>query len=265
MLYNDLESQVNIGSGTVRYIAFGTGQRPLILIPGLSLRSIHGSALPLAWSYRRFAKLWRVYVFDKTEPVLPGCTVADLAEDTAAAMDALGLAGADVVGVSMGGMIAQELAIRHPALVRKLVLGVTLSRPNETVRTAIGDWITMARTGDSNAIVRDFTERLYSQRYVRRYRLLLPLLAKLQKLDAPERFITLAGACLSCNTYDRLDQIRCPTLVLGGSKDAIATAEASRELAEKLGCGIHIYEDLGHASYEEASDFNDRIITFLNK
>ena len=263
MLYHARESQVDVGNRVVRYIVFGTGQQPMVMIPGLSLRSIHGAALPLAWSYRRFAKQWRVYCFDKTDPVFPGCSVADLAEDTATAMQALGVENADVMGVSMGGMIAQELALRHPALVNKLVLGVTLSRPNDTVRAAVDDWIKLARAGDTGAIVRDFTQRLYSERYIRRYRLLLPLLAKIQRLDAPERFITLAEACLTCNTYDRLDQIQCPTLVLGGEQDKITTAAAARELAERLGCQSHIYAGLGHAAYEEAPDFNQRIMDFF--
>ena len=265
MRYNARESQIDLGAGTVRCISFGTGDRTMVMIPGLSLRSIHGSAVPLAWSYRCFAKQWRVWVLDKTDPVSPGCTVADLAEDAAQAMRALGISHADVVGVSMGGMIAQELAIRHPELVGRLALAVTLSRPNDAVRAAVSDWVEMARSGDTGAIVRDFAERLYSERYVKRYRLLLPLLAKIQKLDAPDRFITLAKACLTCNTYDALSGIQCPTLVLGGARDRITTGEASRELAEKLGCEIHIYEDLGHAAYEEAPDFNRRIADFLLK
>ena len=50
---------------------------------------------------------------------------------------------------------------------------------------------------------------------------------------------------------------------MGGKKDKVVTGEASVEIAEKLGCEIHMYDDLGHASYEEAKDFNKRVYDFL--
>lgn len=71
--------------------------------------------------------------------------------------------------------------------------------------------------------------------------------------------------CLTCNTYERLTELKCPVLVLGGREDKIVTGEASEEMAEKLGCEIHMYEALGHAAYEEAADFNTRIMEFLKK
>jgi pimeloyl-ACP methyl ester carboxylesterase len=54
-------------------------------------------------------------------------------------------------------------------------------------------------------------------------------------------------------------------LVLGGSQDKVTTGEASVEIAEKLGCEIYMYENFGHAAYEEAKDFNRRVYDFLNK
>ena len=80
---------------------------------------------------------------------------------------------------------------------------------------------------------------------------------------AVERFITLAKACLTCCTYDDLEKIKCPVLVLGGGKDKIVTGEASREIAEKLGCKYYIYDDLSHEAYNEAKDFNRRIYDFF--
>jgi pimeloyl-ACP methyl ester carboxylesterase len=60
-----------------------------------------------------------------------------------------------------------------------------------------------------------------------------------------------------------LDKIKCPVLVLGGGRDKVVTGAASEEIAEKLGCGIHMYDSLGHAAYEEAKDFNQVIYDFL--
>ena len=257
------ERDLTVAGSPMPYAAFGHGERPLVMIPGLSLRSVRGAGLPLALQYRLFARDFRVYVLDKRDDLPEPCTIAALAEDVAEAMHLLGIDRADVVGISQGGMIAQHLALEHPELVRRLVLGVTLSRPNDAVRDAVGFWADAAERGDWEAIVQDMMGRMYSERYAKRYGRLFPLLLKTVKLTDPERFATLARSCLTCDTYDEIARISCPTLVLGAAEDKIVTAKASEEIAERIGCPIHIYEDLGHAAYEEAPDFNKRIYDFL--
>ena len=234
-----------------------------MIIPGLSLKSIHGSAPALAWMYRIFLEEYRVYVFDRKEALPEPCTVSALADDVAEAMRQLEITKADVIGISQGGMIAQYLAMHYPELVRKLVLGVTLSRENDTLRTVIDQWVKMANKKDYKAIVQSMLENMYSEQYVRKYGWLFPIAMKTAKLVDPERFIQLAKACLTCDAYGRLKEIRCPVLVLGGKEDRIVTARASEEIAEKLSCPIYMYDGLGHSAYEEGKDFNQRIYDFL--
>jgi pimeloyl-ACP methyl ester carboxylesterase len=92
-----------------------------------------------------------------------------------------------------------------------------------------------------------------------------PLLGLVGKpRDGYQRFLANAEAILRFDARDVLGSISCPTLVIGGADDRIVGAEASRELHEMIpGSQLHIYEGLGHAAYEEAPDFNDRIHVFL--
>ena len=265
MLYNARELRLELDDLKTDYITFGKGTKPLIMIQGLNTRGIKGAADSLAYMYRIFAKEYKVYLFDRRENVSEGLTVRELAADIATAMDALGLSNADVFGVSQGGMIAQYLAIDRPDLVRKMVLAVTLSKNNETVETVVNDWIRMTEQGDMKRLVEDMALKLYSEAYVKIYRPFLPLLTLLQKPKDVKRFIILAKACLTCSTYAELEKIQCPVLVLGGGKDQVVTGEASVELAEKLGCKLHIYEELGHAAYEEAANFNQRVYEFFKE
>lgn len=263
MMYNAKELKLNIGNMQFDYITFGNGTKPLVMIQGLNTRGIKGAALSLAYMYRAFAKDYKVYLFDR-RPIVEECiTVRDMASDIAAAMDALGITNADVFGVSQGGMIAQYLAIDRPDLVNKLVLAVTLSRNNDTVKQVIDNWIELTEQGAMKALVADMAEKMYSDAFVKRYRPFMPLLTILQKPKDVRRFVILAKACLTCNTYEILDRIKCPVLVMGGNLDQVVTGAASVEIAEKLGCQIHMYNDLGHAAYEEAKDFNQRICDFL--
>ena len=263
MLYRAKELQLQVQNMTFDYITFGNGAKPLVMIQGLNTRGIKGAALSLAYMYRLFAKDYKVYLFDRRPDVQDGITVRDMALDIANAMDALEIRNADVFGVSQGGMIAQYLAMDRPDLVKNLVLAVTLSRNNEVVKKVIRNWIEMAEQGNMRGLVADMAEKMYSDAYVKRYRPFFPLLTVLQKPKDVQRFVRLAKACLTCDTYDTLDRLKCPVLVLGGINDKIVTGAASEEIAEKLGCGIYLYEELGHAVYEEAKDFNQRVYAFL--
>lgn len=249
----------------VDYITFGRGDKPLVMIQGLNTRGIRGAGPGLAWMYRLFAKDYTVWLFDRRKDLPAEVTIQGLAQDLAVTMDAAGVANACILGVSQGGMIAQVLAIQRPDLVRKLVLAVTAARTNPILEQAIHEWVSITKANDWRSLVRDMAEKLYSPAYLRRYRPILPLLALVQKPRDPKRFITLAQACLTCDTYDHLDRITCPVLVIGGGQDRVVTAGASEELAEKLGCELFLYEHLGHAAYEEARDFNQRVYDFFAK
>ena len=265
MLYGAKELKLTANGMQFDYIRFGSGKKPLIMIQGLNTRGIKGAALSLAYMYRIFAKEYTVYLFDRRPVVYDGITARDMAADIASAMDALGLRNADVFGTSQGGMIAQYLAIDRPDLVKRLVLAVTLSRNNDTVKQVVGNWIEMAERGDMKRFVLDMAEKMYSETYVKKYRPLMPLLTILQKPKDVKRFVILAKSCLTCDTYDILDKIKCPTLVIGGKQDKVVSGVASEEIAEKLGCRLHMYENLGHAAYEEAQDFNQMVYDFLSE
>ena len=265
MLHNAKEQTLTIENIQMDYITFGNGIKTLIMIQGLNTNGIKGSAVPLSFMYRIFAKEYKVYLFDRRKNLPENVTVRELAADIALAMDTLGLKKADVFGVSQGGMIAQYLAIDRPDLVNKLVLAVTISRNNDTVEKVIGDWIHMTEKEDWKALVNDMAVKMYSDAYIRKYKMMMPLLTAMQKPKDVKRFLTLTKACLTCDAYEELDKIKCPVFVIGGKCDKVVTGEASEEIAEKLGCEIYMYEKLGHAAYEEAKDFNQRVFEFLRR
>ena len=265
MIYNARELKLEIQNMTFDYITFGTGTKPLVMIQGLNTRGIKGASLPLSLMYRIFTKEYKVFLFDRRPVVRAGITVREMASDIAAAMDALGIKKADVFGVSQGGMIAQYLAIDRPDLVKKLVLAVTLSKNNDTVTKVVNNWIELAESRAMRELVADMAEKMYSDAYIKRYRPFIPLLTIWQKPKDVQRFVILAKSCLTCKAYEELEKIQCPVLVIGGRQDKVVTGVASEEIAEKLGCNIHMYETLGHAAYEEAKDFNQIVYEFLSK
>ena len=257
------EFVIKKGDAHIDCISFGKGDKPLVLIHGLNLRGIKGSGLTLSLAYKKFWSEYKIYVFDRIDPLPENVTIKDLADDIVYCMDELGISTAAFIGISQGGMIVQRLAIDHPSYVNALVLGVTLSRSNPTVDKVVNSWIELGKKGDYESILKDCLVKMYSPAYIKKYKFALPLVAKTKKLMPPERFVALAKSCVGVSTYDELDRIKCRSFVIGGLEDKVVTAKASIEMARKLDCPCHMYEGLGHAAYEEAKDFNDRIFDFL--
>ena len=256
---------VELPTGTQDYIRFGKGAKTMIMLPGVGdgLQTVKGMALPFALLYRSLAKDFTVYVFSRRRVLSPGMTTRDMAEDLNGAMEALGLSKAAIVGVSQGGMIAQWLALDHPDKVERLVLVVTLSRPNAVIKDVISRWLQMADQGDYKGIMLDTAERSYSPKRLKQSMLEYKLLGSIGKPKSFDRFRIQAASCLTHDTYDLLDQISCQTLVIGGKEDQIVTGQASVEIAGKIpDCQLFLYEGLGHGLYEEASDFLKRVSEF---
>ena len=259
---------VACGGMVMDYAVFGDGVEPLVILPGLSdgLRTVRGRARRLALSYRAYAKRYRVYVFSRRRELPAGATTRDMARDQAAAMRALGIGPARVMGISEGGMVAQYLAIDAPELVSRLVLAVSLCHPNDTLTQTIPRRIALARAGDYHAIVADTVESSASPALRRLCRPLCPLLGRFGAPQDFSRFITHAEACLTHDSRAELSQIACPTLVIGGGSDANVGPGSSRELAAHIpGSALHVYPALGHAAFLEARDFPERVFNFLDQ
>ena len=258
---------LTLKNGRMDYIRFGKGARVLVMLPGLGdgLRTVKGTALPMALLYRRFAKQYTVYAFSRREPLAAGMTTRDMAAEQAQAMEALGIDRADILGVSMGGMIAQWLAIDHPHRVGKLILTVTCAEQNPVLRESIREWVDLAKAGDHAGFMDSNLRRIYSERYYRRNKWMTPLIGALTKPKSYDRFFIQADACLTHDARAELGKIQAQTLVIGGEKDLALGGEASKVLAAHIpGAELKMYPQWGHGLYEEAGDFNDVVLAFLD-
>ena len=252
------------------YETHGAGE-PLVLIHGAqSDRSIFTNLL------QDFTDQFEVLIFDQrgsgqSEKPDVEYTMGMIADDTAALMDHVGFSPAHVYGVSMGGMIAQELAIRHAAHVRSLVLGCTtpggpksISLEGEAIRSSHS-------TGELSAEERGkaLAETAFTKGYIQQHPEIIPALIearKKQPLD-PTGFSHRMQAAYAHNTFDRLSQITCPTLVITGKDDALIAWENSQLLAENIAeSELVVLEPAGHVFWaEQPARSRDAILTFLQK
>ena len=264
-MLNAKNENIKINGADFDYISFGTGRDVLIMLPGVGdgFKTAKGVAVPFAYMYRVFAGSFRVYVFSRRNDMPEGFTTADMADDISDIMDALDLGAAHIFGVSQGGMIAQQLAIRHPEKVKSLVLAVTASRRTAIMREALESWLAMADYDDYKGIMLDTAERSYTGAYLERGKRLNNVLA-LAKPKSYDRFRILCGSCLAHDVYADLPKIKCPVYIIGASLDKVLGPEASVEMHEAIqGSELYMYEGYSHGVYEQAKDFNDRVLRWL--
>lgn len=203
------------------------------------------------------------------KPNLISYSIPEMADDAIAVLDALGIASAHVNGISMGGAIAQEIAIRYPERVRSLILTSTFCYVTDTFRAAIEflrdctGLIAPARLKRLNQWM-TFSQKTQNERP--------EFLAAMALADAgdphpmpPHAYKAQSNACLQFESRDRLCRITAPTLVAGGACDLFASLPVTQLLHDSIkGSQLYLCENGGHVhEWEYLEDYNRVTLEFL--
>ena len=257
---------------------------PLVMIQGLG-GNLEG------WNPRLvegLSKHFKLILFDnrgagRTDLSKREYTMRLFADDTAGLMNALGISKAHILGMSMGGMIAQELAINYPQKVSKLILCSTSSQPSYSKEGyRVLEAMSQSPIEELTKLILSFPFTLdYPQDLLKLYPMIIfgqtnefakenPDLAKLllhQRTKHPtsqEGFRNQYGAILRFNTQARLQQIKVPTLVLQGKKDRLVPPENGSILAKAIPNAKLVYlENSAHVLLEEMEEMLKVITEFL--
>ena len=252
----------------IPYIKFGAGEKTLVILPGLSVQSVIPAAPAIEKQYKIFCRDYTVYLFDRREDMPAGYSVCDMAKDTAKAMKALSLCDVCLFGVSQGGMIAMLIAADYPELVSKLVLGSSAAYLNESSAAVLNEWLGYAQKGDAEALCLSFGEKVYSAEVFAQYKDAFINMAKAVNEKDLQRFITLVKGTAGFDARDKMAGINCPVLAIGDTADKVLGADATPQIAE-LQRGnprfeMFMYSGFGHAAYDTATDYAERLFKFFN-
>jgi len=220
------------------YEEHGSGE-PLLLIMGFTVSSIGWR-----WNIPAFAQDFRTIAFDNRgvgqsdKPDTP-YSMAMFADDTAGVLDGLGIDRAHVFGISMGGMIAQEFALRHPQRVQTLTLGCTHCGGSQAVLSKDPDVLNLLADIESvdvqqAAIV--MTKVAVTPWFMQKH---MDVLLQLNQLSlqhpTPKHgMVCQMQAIQGHDTYERLPGISVPTLVITGKEDGLVPPENSVTLAQRI-------------------------------
>jgi pimeloyl-ACP methyl ester carboxylesterase len=239
-------------NGTVKLYWESVGEGPAVLLVAGRGMTVDGwwATIPV------LAPSFRVITFDNRDTGRSSrmswpYSVAQMADDAVAVLDAAGEQRAHVYGISLGSLVAQEVALRHPDRVQALVLGSSSAggfaayMPRDFVRTFFAragamtlkeaDWAAVAITYGEK------TRRLHSDRIFNdiAHRASSPL----QPLESLHQ----AAAVAAHDAYDRLNQVAAPTLVVHGERDVVIPPANALVLAERIpGSQLQLWPDAGH-------------------
>jgi pimeloyl-ACP methyl ester carboxylesterase len=252
------------------YETYGYGD-PVLLIPGLgSDAGTWANFLPSVQDEYKLIILENRGSGRSAKPT-GQYSIEMMAEDALALLENLGVPRAHVIGKSMGGMVAQILAARHPEKVRSLVLACTLMKHDDYGKEMLEIARILAQKGGLYETYRLAFLLSYSKEYCMTHRARLEQAQRfLKEASNPDELVRgYIGQSLACENHDSRDlapQIKAPTLILVGREDRITTPEHSESLAAAIRQSqLVIFPHGGHGFWREfPKEVNPIVRDFLN-
>ena len=255
------------------YEVHGDGE-PLVLVMGIG----YDSSLWKLQQVPALAKRFRVVIFDnrdagRSSRAAQRYSIGDMADDVAGLMDGLDIPHAHLLGLSMGGMIGQEFALRHPDRLDRLVLSGVGAAPARSAFDPIRIWSWVRSHDDTGeAFGAQQFVWLFSSSFLRNeaaVKQTLALLASNPTPMTPDAYTRQATAYLQHDVLDRLAGIQAPTLVVGGEQDLLTPPWILQEVATSIpGAELQIFRGDGSSHLlplERPDEFNQLVADFLTQ
>ncbi len=252
------------------FVRLGEGPKTLVILPGLgdAFQDVRAWAKNSAGFYRSFARDFTLYLISRKRGLPTGYTIREMAKDYARALKET-IGPANVMGISMGGYIAEDLAVDYPEMVQRLIIAVSAHRPGPNGPELGRRWSAWARQGSWHNVCREFASVTFNGYRKVYYEYLVPLFVRFRRRrpDHPSDFLVSVQACLAHDATDRLAAIRAPTLVIGGTRDGFFPESLIRETAARIpNSQLKLIKGWGHGVFMERKGHFERLVRdFINR
>lgn len=191
--------------------------------------------------------------------------LADMADAVVAVLDTLQVAKAAFVGVSLGGMVAQSIALAHGSRVSALVIAHAGARTDAAVQDIWDQRLEQFEAGGLANLAQPTLERWFPRAFAESAPLTMDWMASLIQATHPEGYVSAIRAIQGLDHLDRLPAIKAPTLVVAGLADAAVPSTVATLVAQRIpDAKLHLFEDTGHiGNVQRPTEFTETVGQFL--
>lgn len=251
--------KISIYGKEMDYLCFGKGRDSLLIIPGMSPKSVYPFASGIAKQYEAFAEDYTVYLAEAPMDMDDGYDVHSFAEYLNSFLEELGIAKATLFGVSYGGMAALDIAYHHPDRVDRMALVSTCAKPDEEARAKFAMLKEYALSHDTERMVEHFVDMVYTPEYKEKNLQLLVDYYRDLSFSQYERFATMCQAVLDFDLEDRLIEIGKEAFVFGSRQDNTFSCDRQADMGRRLGAFCRFDSGYSHAIYDECAGFQQMV------
>lgn len=242
----------------ISYITMGDGPIPLVIIPGLGdgIQTVEEAAPGYSWTHRNRATQYRMLIISRRQPIPLSYSIEEQANDMIWTMEQLQWGPTMVEGISLGGPIAQWIAVKRPQLVRGLILTSTMAITSKQTRAIMKEWLILAQQNKWAEFNWSRIAHTHQASVINTYQLFRPFLGVLGKPKHPGRLERMLESLLYTDNRHIVPLIRCPTLILGGTEDRFVNPATQQEMARMIRHSrLKLFPGQGHNVDQDSASY----------
>ena len=252
------------------YISFGDiDGEPLLIIPGIGdgLSTVGEKSIEKVMFFLNYGSKYNVIIASRAEPVKKPPSIETMAFEYMDLMESTGYRSYNVMGISMGGMIAQFLAYYAINKIKKAVFAVTVPYGNENLFQIVKRWMHFAINRDYIGLRLDMYKKTFQPAKALIYFTTMFLTSYLYWPSEFSRFLKHGEACFNFDAREILPYINIPSLVISGAQDIIMLPQYGKELAKILPKSeFFVLNKAGHGAFDDKKyEFDNKILSFLEE
>lgn len=251
--------EVHFDNKLMKYFKFGSGSKIMVMIPGLSVKSVMEYEESIKNDYKIFSIDYCVYCFDRINNPNNDYSIKDMAVDTLKAIELLGLKDIYLFGASQGAMIGFNMILLKEELFKKFCVASSCIKVDDYINNRIKDFIDYAKKGNKQDLYLGFSKLIYpNEIYLKFENVLNGIIPTINDKDL-ENFIIFSKSIINFDVFDNLKDINIPILFIHDKKDQLINIDNIYKMLDKYkdknNISSYYFEGYGHALYDLAPTF----------
>lgn len=260
-------NEVLFNNKKMNYFKFGMGSKIMVMIPGLSVKSVMEAENIIINDYKLLTKDFTIYCFDRIEEPKEGYTIKDMAIDMLSVIKLLGLKDIYLFGASQGAMIGFNMILLDETLFKKFIVASSCTKVDDFINSKIKEFINYAKNYEKKELFLGFSKLIYPDEiYLKYENYLTDIIPSITNIEL-DKFVILAKTIINFDIFDLVKDINIPILFVHDKLDKLININNVYAFLKtykyKSNFTSYFYEGYGHALYDLALDFKKIILDYF--